>query len=124
MEDRAKHAVHVLEVMLERSEQAIALLKAGNLDDGLAMLRGRDIAFHNFAAVEWQLRQDQVQVELLPNVSQIRDKIAVLDEVLAQCLATVKTDLEDDMRRVVAARQSISKYRTRPSDEPNFERTA
>lgn len=124
MEDAPQRAKHILAVYLDRGRRALSLFAAGDPDEATALLARRKAAFHNFCAVDHLARTQGHDLAQDPEAQALTAASLAVDEDLRRALAKAQADALQQMTRLRAARQKISRYHSGDPSGAQFTRTA
>jgi hypothetical protein len=112
MSDWAARLSSVLNVYLERTNAAIALVRKGDFDLLGDMMRMRSAAFHNFRALDaiavgmgYNINEDKKMKNLMNQIDQLNEQLETeLDEA--------KEKLKSSLVKVSSNKEVISSYRS------------
>lgn len=123
MTDYARTAVKALDAVLSRSQGALAKLAAGDVDEGLSLLKGRTVAFHNFRASLHQAERLGIEGETERTLKRLADELNALEPSLMKAVESALADTEGLARKLAAAKGKIGRFGSGAPHAPQFTRT-
>lgn len=124
MRSAAQKAAAALAKYRDRGNDALSALKAGRPEDANRLLKERDAAFHNFRAVDVLAQRAGDDVANDPAVLLVWADIRATELALATVYEALREEGDRVLSALRTARDKISQYRSRRTEDARFEKTA
>ena len=121
--EASQHVIRILEVLIERTQNALDAFDHGDDDQALVALKKREIGFANLRTAEflssiagWELKMDPAAVK---RVGQLLE----MDKKLLTSLQLARDRSEREVRRVQKVRQRLNRYHSGTQEGSRFEKS-